>query len=87
MYVTAERFEMGRTCLSDIPPKYVKVINIDTGEEIICIWADDSIGEYCKYIRVNGEIDVVKSNGAVRCLRREICYGNIKIIDTRDDKR
>jgi len=63
MYVTAERFEMGRTHLSDIPPKYVKVINIDTGREIACIWADDSTGEYCQYVRVDGEIDVVKSNG------------------------
>ena len=85
MYVTGERFEMGKTRLSDIPPRYVKVIDMDIGHEITCIWADDSIGEYCKYIRVDGEIDIVKINDRLVCPRREICYGNIKIIDTRDE--
>ena len=79
MFVTTMKF-------SDFPSEYAEAYDLDTGKKIRCIWANDKIGEYCEYVRDDKDRFVEANNTEERFVpQKRICYGNIKIIDTRKE--
>ena len=79
MFVTTMKF-------SDFPSEHAEAYDLDTGKKIRCIWANDKIGEYCEYVRDDEDRFVEANNTEERFVpQKRICYGNIKIIDTREE--
>ena len=72
--------------ISDFSSRFADVYDLDTGEKIKCIWANDSIGEYCEYVRDGKGLVPAKELDKGFVPVKRIRYGNIKIIDIRKER-
>jgi len=72
--------------ISDFPSRFAEVYNLDTGEKVRCIWANDNIGEYCEYVRDGEDFVHAKELEKGFVPVKRIRYGNIKVIDTRKER-